>query len=60
MSMLDVNAIKISLIRSSSAVTRRHFAPRAFSRQWKLSCFSLSFCLQVNKRKRSYVMFLGG
>ena len=59
MSILDVNAIKISLIRSSSAVTRRHFAPRAFSRQWKLSSFSLSFCLQVNKRKRLYVMFLG-
>ena len=30
---LDINAIKISFMSSSSAVLRRHFAPRAFKRQ---------------------------
>ena len=56
---LDINAIKISFMSSSSAVPRRHFAPRAFKRQWKISSFSFSFCLHVNRRKRSYVVFLG-
>ena len=40
---LVMKAIKMSFMRSSSADPRRHFAPRAFSRQWKLSSFSLGF-----------------
>ena len=56
MSGLVIKAINMSLIRSSSADPRQHFAPRAVSRQWKLSSFSLGFCLQVKRRKRSYVM----
>ena len=57
--MFVMNATRMSLIRSSSAVPRRHFAPRALRRQWKLSSFSFSFCLQLNRRKRSYVMLRG-
>ena len=48
MSVLDMNAMKMSFMRSSSADSRRHFAPRIFRRQWKLSNISFSFCLHVN------------
>ena len=58
-SMFVMNAMKMSLIRSSSAFPRRHFAPRSLRRQWKLLNFSFSFCLQVNRKKWSYVMLRG-
>ena len=46
MSVLDMGATKMSFMRSSSAVPRRHFAPRAFRWQWKLSVFNfLSVCM---------------
>ena len=45
-------------MRSSSAVPSRHFAPRALRRQEKLSNSSLSFFLQVNRRKEPYAVFV--
>ena len=58
-SLLFLKAMNKSLIRSSSAVPSLHCAPSASSLQRKISSFSLSFCLQVNKRNLSYVVFLG-
>ena len=59
MSVFVMKPIKMSFMRSSSADPRRHFAPRALRRQRKLSSFSFCFCLQVKRRKRSYVMLRG-
>ena len=58
-SMFVIIAMKISLIRSSSAVPRRHFLPSALRRKWKLSSISFSFSFQVDRRKRSFVMLRG-
>ena len=58
-SVLFIKAMNRSLIRSSSAVPSRHCAPRAFSLQWKISSFSFSFFLHVNRRNLLYVVFLG-
>ena len=58
-SVLFMKAMKRSLIKSSSAVPNRHWAPRAFSLQWNISSFSFSCCLKVNRRNRSCVVFLG-